>query len=392
MRRSVQANSDVRHRAVPAPGRGWRKSSNSKALAENEPGSAGLPVPRRFTSLTRKAEEVALSQSLGDYATSPDDALTPEIESLVSLGGACHYRMHLRKPYGVGHAEFCGIADGFFVHIADLVMDEPYPLSVSAPDMLRVRVASDGEGEYVTAHGEILDIRGPGAAIIIEPAGVPPAEAVYGSGPNRCTMVYIHADALRLLFADSEQELPAVLQAFLAGNLQRTVVRRLPLGPGLLRCLDDLQSSALEGRARRLLIQSKAVEILCHAFEALVQEDDLGSVETSAAATRGVLRAQRLLLENFVTPPSLEDLAQEVGMSRSGLCTAFRQILGQTVFDYINDLRMQRALALLNQRDSSITQIAYAVGYNHPSSFSVAVQRRFGTTPSELRRRGLPSV
>ncbi|MEN2788058.1 helix-turn-helix domain-containing protein [Sphingomonas oligophenolica] len=39
-----------------------------------------------------------------------------------------------------------------------------------------------------------------------------------------------------------------------------------------------------------------------------------------------------------------------------------------------------------------MTQVAYAAGYSHPSSFSRAVQRRFGTTPSEPRRRGLSDV
>jgi AraC-like DNA-binding protein len=58
------------------------------------------------------------------------------------------------------------------------------------------------------------------------------------------------------------------------------------------------------------------------------------------------------------------------------------------VFDHIQDLRMQHALALLSERDDSITQIAYAVGYNRASSFSVAVHRHFGATPSELRKRG----
>jgi AraC-like DNA-binding protein len=51
---------------------------------------------------------------------------------------------------------------------------------------------------------------------------------------------------------------------------------------------------------------------------------------------------------------------------------------------------MQQALAMLNRQDATIAEVAYAVGYGHPSSFSVAVQRRFGTTASELRRRGLP--
>src|SRR5690606_16075316 len=89
-----------------------------------------------------------------------------------------------------------------------------------------------------------------------------------------------------------------------------------------------------------------------------------------------------------VNPPSLEALAREVGLSRSALCTGFRQILGQSVFDHIQELRMQQALALLNERGTSITQIAYAVGYKSAASFSVAVQRHFGATPTELRRRG----
>lgn len=80
-------------------------------------------------------------------------------------------------------------------------------------------------------------------------------------------------------------------------------------------------------------------------------------------------------------------LARRVGLSRSALCSGFRQILGQSVFDYVHGLRMQQALELLNERDASITQIAYAVGYNRASSFTVAVQRHFGATPSELRRR-----
>nr|WP_279588403.1 helix-turn-helix transcriptional regulator [Sphingopyxis panaciterrae] len=148
----------------------------------------------------------------------------------------------------------------------------------------------------------------------------------------------------------------------------------------------------LEGASRRLFLKSKAIEILCHAFQALAQDERLRQPPTSALTTRSVIEAQRLLTENFVTPPSLEDLAQQVGMSRSNLCLSFRQIAGQTVYDFITDRRMEHALALLQQRETSITQIAYAVGYSHPSSFSMAVQRRFGASPSELRRRSLPVI
>jgi AraC-like DNA-binding protein len=348
--------------------------------------------PRRALTARGESEPVTLTYALQDYAANDtDESLTAEVEAFVPLGDPCHYRVHVSPTYGSGHSEFCGIADGFFVYFTDMEFGSPCAMSVSAPNFLRIRVASDGDGEYTPTRGEPLDIKGPGASIVVEPAGVPPADAVF-AGRNKAVHIYVHREAMKLLYAQKEQELPAVLQAFIAGNLQRTVARRLPFGPGLLRCLDDMQGSTLEGRGRRLFIQSKAVEILCHAFDALAQEEKHASADASALTTRGVLKAQRLLMENFVTPPSLDDLAHQVGLSRSGLCAGFREVVGQTVFDYIADLRMQHALALLNERNTSITQIAYAVGYTHPSSFSVAVQRRFGTTPSALRRQGLPIV
>jgi AraC family transcriptional activator of pyochelin receptor len=212
------------------------------------------------------------------------------------------------------------------------------------------------------------------------------------AGCNRYVHVSIHREPLKALFAGSEHELPDVVQAFLRGDLDRTVARALPLGAGLLRCLEDVLACSLEGRRRRLSLQSKAVEIVCQALEALEHRDGFGSAEATILTARGVLKAQRLLADNFVSPPSLEDLALEVGLSRSVLCTGFRQILGHSVFDYIQSLRMQQALTLLTERDVTITQIAHAVGYNHASSFSVAVQRHFGATPSELRRRSALSA
>lgn len=347
--------------------------------------------PRRFPVRPDDLQPLALSGAADDYMLAEDERLPPEVESFESLGHPGHYRINFAKPFGTGYAEVCGLADGCFVHIGEVVFAEPYALSVSAPGMLRVRIASAGDGEYVASRGDTLDINGPGAAIIIEPPGLPPAEAVF-AGHNHMVQIYLHRDALKLLYAGNEQDLPAVVQSFLAGSLQRTVARRLPLDAELLRGLDRLHACPLKGHGRRLFIQSRAIEILCHMFDALGQEERSAYTQTSAQTRRGVLKAQQLLMETFVDPPSLEKLAQQVGLSRSGLCASFRQIVGQTVFEYIADLRMQHALALLGQRDTSITQIAYAVGFNHPSSLSVAVQRRFGISPSELRRGALPFV
>jgi AraC-like DNA-binding protein len=330
-----------------------------------------------------------------DYATStgwlPETSGLPdEVEVLEPMGDPFHYCFYPSKKYASGRVEYCGLADGFLVHFNDVTLAAPQPMAVSAPDILRVRIASDGDGEYVSANGDRVDFKGAGSTIIVEPAGMPPAKAV-AAGHNRSVTVYIHRTRLQGLYAGREHELPAVLQAFVAGNLRHAVARRLPLNAALLRCLEDLQGCDLEGQSRRLLIGSKAIEILCHAFKAMGPMDAF-ECDVSAQLKRGVIKAQQRLNDSFVTPPSLDDIARDVGLSRSSLCAGFRQIIGQTVFDYIGGLRMRRALLMLSEGETSITQIAYAVGYSHPSSFSLAVQRRFGTTPSELRRRGAESI
>ena len=347
--------------------------------------------PRRFPVVTNNMPPVVLDRQIDEFVFEEDSRVAyPDIETLTSLGDPHHFRVEGSANQAFGYYEFCGLDEGFCVAICEATYLAPLAISMVAENMVRVRIASDGDGEYATAEGDLLDLKGPSASIIIEPPGQPPAEAV-SAGHHLAVEVYAHRDMLARLYARDDHELPAVLQAFITGHLQHTVARRLPLSPQLLRALEDLRGCALEGRSRRLIIRSKAIEILCHAIEALAQDEKGDAApEASRLAANGVLKAQRLLADNFVSPPSLDDLAHEVGMSRSGLCAAFRQIVGQSVFDYVGDLRMQQALAMLNRQDATIAEVAYAVGYGHPSSFSVAVQRRFGTTASELRRRGLP--
>jgi AraC family transcriptional activator of pyochelin receptor len=315
-----------------------------------------------------------------------------QVRSVDRLSDGHHYRVEFDETWAAGYGEMCSLGDGLYVYVIDANLHQPYVMRINGDDTLRIRIASEGCGEFAPAHGEPVNVDGPGALIIVEPAGMPPSEAVL-DGRQRAAHIYAHKAALSRLYDRGRQGLPGVVQAFLDGSLQRPVVRWVPLTSALLRCLDDLQTCDQEGTTRWLYFHSKAIEIFCLAFKALEDEDSFGATETSATRTRGVLKAQKILLRRFVSPPSLDELATEVGISRTSLSTGFRQILGQSVFDYILDLRLQHALALLSQRGASVTQVAYAVGYNHASSFSVAMQRRFGASPKELRRRAtLPAL
>jgi AraC-like DNA-binding protein len=360
--------------------------ATARATARN----AKVPKSASATCLAYSAEDpahLAVRYPVQDDAIDSEEGTRLLWDGLVPLSDRLHHCWRDRLS-GSGRYDFCGLADGFLVTFGDMEVGTLQLVHMSFPDTLRIFVKSNGDGQYVSSQGDPLSLDSPNISIFIEPASAPETEMTF-SGCTRFVCVFIHRETLKSLYAGGEQELPDILQTFIEGALQRTTVRTLPVGIALLRCLEDVHASALEGLRRRLFLQSKAVEILCHAIEALEHSEGFRSPEATRRTARGVLKAQRLLAENFVTPPSLENLAQEVGLSRSGLCTGFRQILGQSVFDHVQDLRMQQALVMLNERSVSISEIAHAVGYNRASSFSVAVQRHFGVTPSQLRKRGV---
>lgn len=348
-------------------------------------GSHGVPM-RRFPPLAKDAVQNSVGYAVADYAIDRIEYPDHLIETFEPLSDS-HYRWQMKEAFGSGRYEFCGLTDGFFVTFAETEYATPQSSYFNAPDSLLIYLASNGDGEYVQGDGKPLSFEAPSTVLVIEPAHQPPAEVTL-AGVARYIYIVVHREVLKTLYAGSTHELPVLLQAFLDGDLQQTSGRALPLSAAMLRCLEDVQTCPLDGRRRRIFLQSKALEIVCQALEAFDQSECFHSPETTKLTARGVVKAQRFLEANYVTPPSLEELAAEVGLSRSALCTGFRQILGQSVFDYIQDLRMGRALELLSEGDDPITQIAYAVGYNRSSSFAVAVHRHFGTTPSKLRQRG----
>lgn len=78
-----------------------------------------------------------------------------------------------------------------------------------------------------------------------------------------------------------------------------------------------------------------------------------------------------------------ETFAKEMFLSRMQLHRKLQAITGQTPGDFIRSFRLKRAAQLLKEKRLSITQIAFAVGYNSPSQFTRAFYKQFNCSPSE---------
>lgn len=127
------------------------------------------------------------------------------------------------------------------------------------------------------------------------------------------------------------------------------------------------QAKALEVASAFLYKAPPAPELFCERYKRLNQE-----------------RAKRviaLLKENLAETPPLEAIARRVGCSPFHLSRIFSQEAGQTMTQYLRQLRMERAAQLLLEGRLKITAIALEVGYSSASHFSTAFHETFGCCP-----------
>ena len=83
---------------------------------------------------------------------------------------------------------------------------------------------------------------------------------------------------------------------------------------------------------------------------------------------------------------SLDELAKEMNYSKSYLCHYFLQKRHMTIMAYVKNLRITQAKKLLHEKNFSITDIAYKVGFNDSNYFSNCFKKITGISPLEYRK------
>lgn len=89
---------------------------------------------------------------------------------------------------------------------------------------------------------------------------------------------------------------------------------------------------------------------------------------------------------------TLEELAHEVGLSRSAFAERFNHFVGQPPIQYLAQWRMQVAARLLSQGNTSVAEVALEVGYDSEAAFSRAFKKLVGMPPAAWRKRQVRPV
>lgn len=83
----------------------------------------------------------------------------------------------------------------------------------------------------------------------------------------------------------------------------------------------------------------------------------------------------------------VDDLVKEMAVSRSVFFKKLKSLTGFAPVEFIREIRINRAVQLIDTGEYSITQISYMVGINDPRYFSKCFKQKMGMTPTEYKER-----
>lgn len=141
-------------------------------------------------------------------------------------------------------------------------------------------------------------------------------------------------------------------------------------------------ANELMARAENLIdIRSILREVYStHIFEVTV-----GEVQAESADSAFMQRIHDLVEQHIDNPNlSTEWLADDIGLSPRQLRRRIKDLTQLSATGFIRTLRMQRAAQLLAQEAGTVSEIAYAVGFNDPKYFSRLFRQVYGVSPSDF--------
>ncbi|OOQ56977.1 AraC family transcriptional regulator [Mucilaginibacter pedocola] len=197
------------------------------------------------------------------------------------------------------------------------------------------------------------------------------------SGKAKLFVACFYGDVLPKLFSSGEQQ---VLRSRLSGNAWRAGRQvTLPMTDIITTLLQRADNNSLH----QLFMAAKMLELLFISMEQLKQ---VGTEQPSPIKTKDLEKleqAKLIIKQNLRQPYSLIELAHKVGLNDFKLKKGFREAYGNTVFGYLLDVRMRRAVAMLSSGNYKVSEVAHEVGYKNAHHFSDAFKRKLGYLPSK---------
>ncbi|MEA5516092.1 AraC family transcriptional regulator [Nodularia sp. UHCC 0506] len=196
-----------------------------------------------------------------------------------------------------------------------------------------------------------------------------------------------NSDLLNSFIIDNSKNLPAILTNLIEGNSKEDFYESNIITPEMYLPLEQIINCPFQGMTKYIYLEGKCLELIALKLEQLRQkrQDTAKSDVLKKDDFERIHAAKEILIKNINNPPSLIELARQVGLNDYKLKIGFHQVFGTTAFGYLHQHRMESSRQLLLEGKMSIQEVARTVGYANHGCFAAAFRKRFGMNPKYYR-------
>ena len=165
-------------------------------------------------------------------------------------------------------------------------------------------------------------------------------------------------------------------------NINRKYYDNSEIKPTVLVVLQQIINSNINSSIRDLYVKGKIYELLSlHFQKGEVSDGEYCPFLVDEQNVLKIRKAKDIIIARMSEPPSLQELATEIGLNIKKLKEGFKQIYGDTVYSFLFDYKMEHARRLLETNQFNVNEVGLKVGYSTASHFIAAFKKKFGTTP-----------
>ena len=144
--------------------------------------------------------------------------------------------------------------------------------------------------------------------------------------------------------------------------------------------IEDICHKTAENKQKESWYRMQVFTFLYYLQEELPAEMPLSSIQLP------VEKAAQILLQQYSQDISIQDLASQVGLSRSTLFRQFKKHYHKSPQQFLLETRLLKARTLLTDTQLSIKEITLEVGYQDQLVFSKAFKHFFSVSPKFYRQ------
>lgn len=286
--------------------------------------------------------------------------------------------MQIPGSYGTGYIKGIAIPDGPTILIRQYELKEELKVTSKA--------SVQGNGDIIISYHNIYHDKDTSknrktspAFVQMESAGIDYHELFPSRTRLNTIIIIIKIEQLKALINPRANQ--SVMQDVLAKK--KPFIFEELISPEMQHVANQILTKIVSFDLQDFFFRIKAEELIFLLFAELDRRANIPISPLNSADVKTIYAIRDQVIEDLSINPNIPQLAKSYGISESKLKRLFRQIFGNSIYNYYQSLRMDRAGLLIRENKRSVAEIGYELGFSNLSHFASLFQRYNGHKPKK---------